>query len=524
MGTISCMDISNLKTLENDLIGLLVTQLMPQASSPIIIEQDFGQKFDFSAQLNPENNLDVATYQQRLKAFEHHLFDYIYGFQRSTKSGELENSGHTLDFLKSFLLGSIQIKSLANSVPTFNGQPLIHFIPEKAITIPYLKVPIKEGFVAIIPHIEHKNGGIQISSKAPCYLINEPDAESIGLAIAQLLSQKISTSEKLNIALSFIAEARSNQAKTVLHCFLNNFCAMGLTEMVSECNQKIKFSIDGKNKKAFQHCCVACPHLLKLELLQRQLMLCPRPLLAFDANNFIVFHDKASKLLNELTGYMAAINLLSSEYAIIYKRVQEEYAKLNKESLNTLEPATSSANIEASSSITHEALQTTEALQPAETIRYARRVSRWFKERFASNKKKSSVFYHTALPIEADNIVIKHGKKSIYDNKTYIGQQNTRYTICGKLIDDETHEEAYCRFHLTIDSRGICYHRDCKKCTWEELNAEAPQYNIEDEKYELDDEIMKLEEPSVLQDTRFSVTLYSPLHKHKIVLYKEQFN
>ena len=68
------------------------------------------------------------------------------------------------------------------------------------------------------------------------------------------------------------------------------------------------------------------------------------------------------------------------------------------------------------------------------------------KQFFKKKRKESSIRYHTMLPTIADKLVIKHGEKSEYGNKTHKDQKDEHYTIGGKIINNETNEESYCRF------------------------------------------------------------------------------
>ncbi len=495
------------------LMTKLVTQLMPTVD-PIVVEQGFGDTFNFYEFLHADKVVTVSDYKRRLKDFKRYLFDYVEGYERPCGS-QVEKSGSVLEFLKDYLKAAITLRETANSIPHFNGQPVVHFIPEKAITIPYLKIRIPEGAIGIIPHIEQKNGLMSVSTKVPVYVINDPEAESICLTLTQLNMSNTTPSEKASRAIELLKkkEPLSDQAMRILGCFIYNLCGENLDNLVRQTKQKAK--CEWEEKKALKGCCINCPHILALEVLMQRLIRCPRNFLDRNADGIVSFSRAPGLLFAEVQRYLAVLNLLSKEYGVIYLRVCNELKKHKNKPAKVKDEKPKPIIVPPLiPKIIHD------------KINYAQRALCWFNKNFAKKKKAASVYYHTVLPIIADTIVINHGERSYYDNKTYKGQSDDLYTIGGKIINDETNEESYYVFNLCLDPQGICYHRDAKKCTWEQLAPALKEcctiddVECEDDYEETDG--LTINKPTIVQETHAFATIYNPMHKCKIILYKKQ--
>ena len=63
-------------------------------------------------------------------------------------------------------------------------------------------------------------------------------------------------------------------------------------------------------------------------------------------------------------------------------------------------------------------------------------------------------------------------KKVFIITKLILGQKDDHYSIAGKIIDESNNQESYCIFRLCLDPKGICYHREYKKCNWDNLTPE----------------------------------------------------
>lgn len=548
----------------------IIGQSMPVSSEPLLAKAGFGQTFDYASLLKPEKDLAQAIYKRRLKSFKRYLFDYVDGYTRPCGS-EVEESGSVSAFLSNYLMMGAMLKHTSQSIPFFGGQAILNFIPKQAINKGMFLVPMcdiegfllsplpstqgvtyacinpmpggqsgicpivirpsgnnlaiaplpmhtKEGLFAVAPHIEKTSSGkLLIKQKVPVYVITDPEAESISLSLGQLNLKKAPLSEKAEKALSFLASGElSNESRRIISCFVYNLSGELLDEIIKD-KEKSKQVPKEEDRKALQDCRVACPEILKLELLQKRLQKCPRNFLDKKTDGTIDFTPNSLSMFSEAHKYLIALNSLAPEYAAIYQRMSEELKALKNKPLK-LKPL-----IEAKK----EDVQPIKVLEnpvPAK-IKYSKRVTKWFKDGFVKNKKQSSINYHATLPTIADPLVIKYGEKSEYDNKTHKGQKDENYTIAGKIIDDETKEESFCLFNVCIDPKGICYHRDCKKCTWEDLPVELKKGGaIEDVEYEEDSSEIDNEtgsNPGTVRENNTYISISHPARKCTITLYKK---
>lgn len=542
----------------------IVATAMAPIADPIPVEKGFGEKFDFVEALKTEN-MSCAAYKKRLLAFKHYLFDYVSGFERLA-GAQPEPSGCSVRFLKEYLHKVAVIKATAAALPTicnpFNNNQLEiirTYIPERAThLIPGMRWNSEYGQVAIFPHIEVQNGVVHFSTKVPVFLITEPDAESIALSVSLLNTKKLSAEDKINRAIGFLNDAKqtSKQAYSILNNFLFQACGEKLDEIINARKQKAKTlaPLAEEDGKVFLKCKNLCPHLLRLSILEHQILNCRREFLRRCNNGAIIFEPKEGELFKELYKYIAVIDQIDNEYSIIYKRINEELKNLKASTKPTLETKketnTSSAQeilptetkefhstpnsvnapvnnplMAASSSSTQAAAAASSvSIAPHIKLKYAKRVTRWFREGFTRTiQDNSKILYHALLPCIADSIVINHGQKSVYKNKTHRGQTDDLYTIAGKIINEATQEECHCIFNICIDPRGTCYHRGFKKCTWENLGPEfQASTTVEDEQYQDDEEPVEVTDnkPAIIQESRFSATVINPKYGYKIVLFK----
>src|ERR1700733_4880710 len=562
-------------------------------SSPIKIEKGFGQNFDYSYFLKekdiPESNVSDSAYKRRLTYFKNFLFDYVNGYTKlNSETDAVEKSGSITGFLKDYANSTTTLKEKAKSIPYLLGNPVTNFLPELAIKdSPPIKVPIQskpviasapysviepiifhphtphltkrsDGIVEFRPVITRQQGQyyefhpltikkfdgqlfifapcvrrenkqIQILSRMPCYVVRDPDAESLCFTLAKLgfSNDDASVAQREQVMQNLMGKGVSGESKRILDVLRYDVALRKINALAKQEKQKSKSSPKENDKKSFDNVLKHCPHILSLRSLHQRLLEGTN-----ESPDMILKIEQI--LLDGGYHYAEALDSLLPEYAALYQRIDNDLKNLkNQKSVETQEEKQK------------EKVESNEASQPIvniiekniidltgpvivkhvpQEIKYAKRVHRWFKDNFIKNKKNSSIFYHTVLPILADPIVIQYGEKSEYDNKTHIGQKDSHYTIAGKITNDETGEESYCIFNLCLDPKGICYHRDCKKCSWEELptilrdgiKVEDVDYEEGSEKYEQAAE----EKPAILQESNISATIYNPAHKCKIILFK----
>ena len=236
------------KVLPEDELIALINQNMSPISSPMKVEKGFGQNLNYSSLLRPESNLAKAVYKKRLKFFKHYLFDHINGYTKTSNS-VTETSGRAANFLRDYLKLNLILKVTYNSIPVLGEELITNFIPEAALNSDPIRIPMRQeqlyaiaplkipqranlepnlqimqtpagNFVmspivmqekgreyeytplriktqdstfVIAPYLKQENGKILIGTKVPCYVIKNPDAESIALALTQLQLKNAST-------------------------------------------------------------------------------------------------------------------------------------------------------------------------------------------------------------------------------------------------------------------------------------------------------------------------------------------
>lgn len=541
------------------------------ATESLKVDKGFGKQFDYNSFLKTDQDLSKEIYKRRLKFFKRYLFNFIDGYSRPL-GADIENSGKIPAFLTSYLMAAAMLKESAQSIPALGNELVTNFLPVRAFknscdliiprksiegfqlsALPYrpdilyedtrpmpkgngiapliidtdktsyrikaLHMVTKDGAFVIMPHI-HKTDHHKVIIKQtyPVYIISDPEAESISLALGQLNLERAPLETKILRALSFLDEENklSQESKRILSCFVYNLSGEILDSLVLN-KEQLKEQSKEEDKKAIQNCRINCPHILALELLQQRLLRCPRNFLNRDEKGGISFTPSSSNLFQEADKYLKAFSSLAPEYTTIYQRISTELKALKNKPLKS----------KSSSEIKKEDVQAIKVLEnpvPAK-IKYSKRVTKWFKDGFVKNKKQSSINYHATLPTIADPLVIKYGEKSEYDNKTHKGQKDENYTIAGKIIDDETKEESFCLFNVCIDPKGICYHRDCKKCTWEDLPVELKKGGaIEDVEYEEDSSGIDNEtgsNPGTVRENNTYISISYPARKCTITLYKK---
>ena len=555
-----------------DHLVALINQNMTLIPNPMVFKPGFGQDFDYSSLLRPDGDLTELTYKRRLKFFKRYLFDYIDGYTRPVNSTN-EASGGIAKFLKEYLKLALTLKATSNSIPLLGDELVVNFVPGSVVTsfvpirIPMkaeqlcdanpLKIPqgailepalrmiqipagnfvmsrlvvqtkgknfeysplrikTQDGTFVIAPYRGQENGKIFIGTKVPCYVITSPDAECISLALSQLQLKNSSIGEKEIAIQSLFKNELSIQAKRILECYSYNLACQKIVELIAQEKQKTKNEPKEEDKKAFNDCLRACPQALELKIMQGRLLQNTENFLIRKPGESASFTKNGTLLLNDLHKHIVALNSLTPEYAMIYRRISDELKKLKNKPLEPKPLEIKKEKIEQ--------FKVLENPVPVK-IKYAKRITRWFKDNFVKNKKESSISYHTMLPTLADSIVIKYGERSEYNNKTHKGQKDEHYTIAGKIIDDETKEESYCLFNLCLDPKGICYHRDCKKCKWEELPAELKKGgDVEDAEYEEDRDELGIElgeKPKAIRETNTYIQISHPSRKCTILLYKK---
>jgi hypothetical protein len=546
------------------------------ASSSLKIEKGFGTTYDFVSYLKPENDPNNIIYQRRLNTFKRFLFDYVYNLERPCGK-EIEKSGSLPIFLFDYLKMVQILKATAQAIPSIHGEMVPNFVPLNAMQsikinlnniIGFELTPIipspgviyenirpmpdgspgimpliiknnkneweikplhmknSQGTFAIAPHlISAPNGKSTIGTKVPVYLLTETDAESIGLALANPRLKNSPRAEKIKAIEAFINNQKnlSNQAHRILACAMYNISNQTITEIVEAQNTEIKFEAIPEDKKTIQNCCFGCPHILPLKVFQQRLINLNRNFLIKQPDGTMRFSHAEGNLFNEIHEYLKVYTELEAEYSILYKRVQEEIKSIKR---NRAQGVVENIEDEVESiAQKKEPVLAIPEPKPLPRIKYSNRVLRWFKNNFVNKQKKSSVLYHALLPLFADPQVVAHGQQTFYSNKTYIGQKDNHYSIPGKIIDETNNQESFCVFKLCLDPKGVCYHRECSKCTWENLNPELlKSCNFEEEAYIEDDEkAIEGDKASIISETQFSTTINNPRFKYKIILYKKQF-
>lgn len=491
----------------------LVRDLLPQPTAQIVVQQGFGQRFNFDSLLKSTNPQDLLTYKRRLQLFSQLLRDVTYE-PRISDQPQTKESGNLLKFLRTGLHTPLIIQSTAQSIPYFTaGQNRIrvaNFIPEKELAgTQYGKIEFKKnnipcGFIgAFIAKQETIGSDIRATPSVPLFLVTEPDAEAILITFAQSEFISKGLDEKIAIGLNFAQQAKktSLQASVLVDNMLHMLYHQKRASIPAQYPNATKQNVLTKNSDdlaALQQCTFACPHLLNLAFLQEQLI-----------HATSLAGQQQIELFNNINNYSRTFDTLSNEYATIYERVQETLRKLEP----TATP--SPAPVKTITPIAPQCTQT-----PIQKIKYAKRVLDWFKDDFHSHP---DLLYHAVVPIIADSLAISHGKKSPYRNKTYSGQIDYCHSMAGKVIDETTNEESFGRFDVTINPKGICYHRGFKKCTWQQLSA-ALQESCDIKDDQVRDETDSIQAPAnvarILNETTFSATIHNPTLKHRIILYK----
>lgn len=472
------------------------------------IEKGFGATFDFISLLKDTPDLNNATYKQRLTFVKRYLFDFILNQERPFGTST-ERSGGFIQFIKNYCQSAFQLRESGNLIPKLHGQIVTRYKPERAINSNFIFQQNGLKFTYILAQ--------------PYFIIDDPDTESLALTLGQLRkSQNHSLEEKKNIVLKLnTAQNQTHQYKAVLNSFIFDFNGQYLDEMIEKEKQKDTDSPILGNRNSFNNFTLNCPLLLKLRILHSKLLKCPRNFLD-NKNDVIIFTADAEKLFSELSVIEKQIDNISHEYTVLYQRIQQELKQTKKQnsSINAeiIEEPSETIELPKKSLIAQNDVQLPK-------IKYAGRVLRWFRDSFAMAQKKSSVLYHALLPLVADSTIISFGHKNIYNNKTHKGQKDNHYTIPGKLIDEANNQESFCVFRLCLDPKGICYHRECSKCDWEDLNPELLKAcNFEEDTYiEEDEKVIESDRASIISETQFSTTINNPKFKHKIILYKKQF-
>ncbi len=502
-----------------------VTQEQVQSSekisviNPVVIEPEFGKNYDYSSILNPDCDLPEAEYKRRLKIFKNYLFDYLEGMERTDM-----HSGSALDFIQTYLYLISIIKESAESLPLYNKQPIVDFIPEKALSRNYKKIKIPAGYITIGTSVKKQGNEVSISPQTPVYVITDPDAESMCLLFSELNAKKLNPLQKTSLIVGlWQQQGLSEQATRVMHCYVYGIAKRLLNDLVNTAQEKKKIALESPENKTVRYCIFNCPHLLKLTALQERLLRSPQDFLGTLPDDTVGFIATVLPTFIDLHNYAAKLPDLCKEYATIYDRIKQElkaFKKKNKEKTEKVKPAEIPAIKPVPAAMVEKPL-------PAK-ITYSKRVTQWFKDGFIKKKKNREINYHTLLPMIADRILIQHGQISDYLNKSYKGEIDTLYRIAGKIeYEDKAKDETYCVFNICIDQQDICYHRECKKCTWEKL-AETLKNEIfiEDDAAHEADDVAIVEQPeqkaAILKETNAYAVIYNPMHKCKITLYKKQ--
>lgn len=490
------------------------------AINPIVIKPDFGKNYNYAAILNPDCDLPEAEYKRRLKIFKNYLFDYLEGVERADRL-----SGAALDFMQTYLYLISTIKESAGSLPLYNKQPVLDFIPEKALSSNCKKIRVPAGYIAIGTSVKKHGNTLAISSTIPVYIITDPDAESMCLLFSELNAKKLNPLQKISVIIGLSQQqGLSEQAIRIMRCYIYSITKHLLNDLIVAAQNKKKISLDDPENKAVKYCIFSCPHLLKLAALQERLVRSPQDFLGTLPNDTISFIASVLPTFIDLHNYALVLPDLCREYATIYDRITQElktFKKKNKEKAEKISPAKIPPIEPAPAALKQKPL-------PAQ-ITYSKRVTQWFKDGFIKQKKNREINYHTLLPTMADRMVIQHGQISDYLNKSYKDEIDTVYRIAGKIeYEDKAKGQTYCVFNICLDPNNVCYHRDCKKCSWEEIEESLKnEILIEDDApHEAADDVAIVEKPeqkaAILKETNTYAVIYNPMHKCKITLYKKQ--
>jgi hypothetical protein len=529
----------------------LFNQNIPPAANPIAVEKGFGQTFDYASLLNPEGNVSEAIYERRLKNFKRYLFDYIDNKSSTIAKGRAHReiqSGCVINFLRNYNRSLIAQSKTKSFLPQFKDQfskehLVTNFMPSSAFKEDGGGIPWKtnDGLIGyslfamirggktridaldkaamrtLTLKAQKEGKEIVISNSKPLFILTEPDAENICFTLGQPEFAKKPLQKRTQILVDLAKlPALSQQAKRILNCYAFNLITTKLDLITNAQMKRKKHEPKTEDKRPFDMCLMQCPHILKLAGFEKYL-------LSFLSSPEKIDLSKWKKNHADLCNHIARFDQLSLEYTILYDRMQKELKelKLKKKTIakNEEEIESDEEALIEEIELKEEPEVVDEVIENLTPIKYDDRICRWYRIAFTKTQSIASIFYHTALPRIADEIVRRFGKKSPHNNKTNKGQVDDLYTMSGKIKNNGTDVELFYKFAMCIDPKGICYHRECKKCTWEELQKEQP-FDFQEELLGDTDGPEIQEHDQIVVETDTYTIITNSMHNCTITLYK----